>query len=198
MPIEFACHCGNRLLVGDEHAGKRAKCSQCGQVVIIPGGKPEAAKTVAKATSAAAASAALISKSIAPSTRTTAPVASSGRRCPSCHGPLSAEAVLCVNCGYNLKSGKKMSTFAYAPTEDDEVPTSRPRSRINRVVMSRLTSWKLWSGLGMMILGGGLGWVIMNSEQMHFRARTFGLIAVLFLGGGFTFINGLCDGDDTQ
>jgi hypothetical protein len=128
-----------------------------------------------------------------------APVQSGGRRCPGCQSALSAAAMICVYCGYNLNTGKKMNTFTYAPSTEAEASTKkRRRSRINQILVSRLTSWKMWSGLGMMLLGGFLAYVVLNSEHMHFRPRTFGLIAVLFMGGGFSFINGLFDGDDAQ
>jgi hypothetical protein len=139
-----------------------------------------------------------VAKPIVPSSVAVAPSASGGHRCPSCQSPLAANAVLCVSCGYNLKSGKKMNTFAYAPSTAIEEPKKRPRSRVNQVLVSRLTSWKMWSGLGMMLIAGAWAFALINSEHMHFRPRTFGFIAVLFMGGGFSFINGLCDGDTAQ
>ena len=36
MTIQFTCGCGRTLQVGEEHAGRRAKCPACGQVVRIP------------------------------------------------------------------------------------------------------------------------------------------------------------------
>lgn len=39
MAIEFACGCGKRLKAAEQHAGKRAKCNGCGQIVSIPGAK---------------------------------------------------------------------------------------------------------------------------------------------------------------
>jgi len=37
MPIELGCTgCGQTLRVGDEHAGKRARCPKCGTIVQIP------------------------------------------------------------------------------------------------------------------------------------------------------------------
>ena len=37
MAIRFACqHCGERFTAKDEQAGKRAKCSACGEVTRIP------------------------------------------------------------------------------------------------------------------------------------------------------------------
>jgi hypothetical protein len=36
MPITFSCPCGRQLQVGDEHAGKRARCPECAAVVAVP------------------------------------------------------------------------------------------------------------------------------------------------------------------
>ncbi len=33
-----------------------------------------------------------------------------GRPCPGCARPLASEAVLCVNCGYDVRAGKRLST----------------------------------------------------------------------------------------
>ncbi|MFW6168863.1 MAG: hypothetical protein ACODAD_00130 [Planctomycetota bacterium] len=44
MPIELTCTgCGQTLRVGDEHAGKKARCPQCGAVVPVPSGEAPAA-----------------------------------------------------------------------------------------------------------------------------------------------------------
>jgi phage FluMu protein Com len=43
MAIEFRCtQCGKLLRVGDDSAGKRAKCPGCGTVLAIPGGSAPA------------------------------------------------------------------------------------------------------------------------------------------------------------
>ena len=45
MPIEFKCsNCQNVLKVGDEHAGKSARCPSCKTVVSIPASSPEPAE----------------------------------------------------------------------------------------------------------------------------------------------------------
>lgn len=36
MPVEFACECGKSFKVADEYAGKRTKCTACGQPVVVP------------------------------------------------------------------------------------------------------------------------------------------------------------------
>jgi len=34
--IQVQCQCGKHFKAGDEHAGKRAKCPACGQMLLIP------------------------------------------------------------------------------------------------------------------------------------------------------------------
>jgi hypothetical protein len=36
MPIVFTCTCGKKFRVGDEHAGKKTKCRQCGKTLVVP------------------------------------------------------------------------------------------------------------------------------------------------------------------
>lgn len=36
MPISFACGCGKTFTVADQYAGKRTKCTACGQPVVVP------------------------------------------------------------------------------------------------------------------------------------------------------------------
>ncbi len=39
MPIEIQCAgCGQRIRVGDEHAGKKARCPACGTISQVPSG----------------------------------------------------------------------------------------------------------------------------------------------------------------
>lgn len=40
MPIEFACACGKAFKVADAYAGKRSKCTACGQPVVVPVPQP--------------------------------------------------------------------------------------------------------------------------------------------------------------
>src|SRR5262245_33210668 len=36
MSIEFACGCGKKLKIADEHAGKKIKCPACKAVLTVP------------------------------------------------------------------------------------------------------------------------------------------------------------------
>lgn len=54
MAIHFYCPLGHRLAVPDERAGKKGRCPECYQRVIVPVADPRAS-THAKATSPSAA-----------------------------------------------------------------------------------------------------------------------------------------------
>ena len=101
---KFPCPaCGKQYRWKPEMAGRTAKCA-CGAKLVVPTDPPQAAP-------------------VAP-----APVASQSK-CPDCGADLTADAVLCVNCGFNLKTGKKLAgvvveTEETADTEDQEPEAS--------------------------------------------------------------------------
>jgi hypothetical protein len=46
MPIETICQgCARKLRVPDEHAGKKARCPQCGMIYVVPGSAAAASPT---------------------------------------------------------------------------------------------------------------------------------------------------------
>lgn len=105
-PGKFSCEgCGKSYAWKSELAGKRVKC-KCGQPLTVPREDPAAAEAdfggfddfeaLANGTPVDAYAA--------------APVSSAGPTCPSCGGGVTPGAVLCMNCGYNLKTGKKVKT----------------------------------------------------------------------------------------
>lgn len=117
MPISVTCDkCGKTLKVGDALAGKRVKCPGCGATVTVA------------ATSGGAADSGGTGKFdpfelMAPSGSSTsrgpasagasAPGAGAGGaegRCKNCGKPMKAGTVLCLNCGYNAATGKRMQT----------------------------------------------------------------------------------------
>jgi len=106
MPIKVTCQCGQRFAAKDELAGKRVKCPKCGEVLMIgqagpkPAPKREAPPAAAPAPAAAAA----------PADDYGLENLTSGNACPGCGATLTPEAVLCVACGYNVKSGQQVQT----------------------------------------------------------------------------------------
>ncbi len=89
--IQFQCsQCGQTMQAEDKHQGQKVRCSGCNNIVAIP------VLTVPTVQAAPQP----------PLTMVTSP----DMYCPSCGGPLPAQAVLCVNCGYNRKTGKYLQT----------------------------------------------------------------------------------------
>ena len=85
MPIKFQCECGKVLTAPDGSGGKRARCSACKRAVTIP-----------KEFHLAAAE----------EEATPLPGSEPGEEaCPSCRRPLPAEAVLCIHCGFDRRTG---------------------------------------------------------------------------------------------
>lgn len=99
MPIPVACQCGATFQAKDALAGKRVKCPKCGSPLSIP--RP--------ASGPAPLEDLLDDVKVE---ETTAP------HCPSCNAELKPGAVLCVNCGYDLKTGRKLKTAREGEDED--------------------------------------------------------------------------------
>ncbi|MCA9171397.1 MAG: hypothetical protein KDB23_27195 [Planctomycetales bacterium] len=110
MPIKTVCSCGAAFAAPDKYAGRQVKCPKCSEPVRVPAaGAAPAAASGAKRTSKPAAPpvdrelASLLDEVDLGQTKT-------GRRCPDCREDVDAEAVVCINCGLNLETGKKMKT----------------------------------------------------------------------------------------
>jgi hypothetical protein len=108
MPISVQCGCGKSFAVKEELAGKAVKCPACQKPVSIPAAAAQAkGKHLASAagTGQAAGPTSLLDEV---GLRALAPGA---RPCPGCGAPLAAEAVLCIECGYNVKLGRRIQTL---------------------------------------------------------------------------------------
>jgi hypothetical protein len=135
MAIQFSCSCGKALQAPEELAGKRARCSGCGQAVAVPGpSKPAAAAPPrrsqrAAAPSRGAASALGVSSGSATATPASladffdtelhggAPPAHAPGTvfCPTCRRPVPQNAVVCINCGYDSRTGRVHPTIVDEP-----------------------------------------------------------------------------------
>lgn len=113
----IACpECGKRLKVRSELAGKKIRCKDCGHTFAV-----KAPSAVKKNPDPKQKAPRPISKSSAPAAKAPAKQADDGEygeqnpygvteldltpRCPHCAAELESEdAVLCINCGYNLET----------------------------------------------------------------------------------------------
>jgi DNA-directed RNA polymerase subunit RPC12/RpoP len=125
---KFICTaCGKEYRWKPELAGRKAKCG-CGASIVVPaerpatGGGAPAAKPAGPPAAAPAPT-----RVFAPTAETiAAPAESSGAKCPACSAALAPNAVLCVNCGYNLKTGKTLSVVV---ERDEDEPDDQPPAK---------------------------------------------------------------------
>src|SRR5207237_4972274 len=104
MTTSFQCPtCQKKLHAAVDGAGKKVKCPGCGTVFVLPvagAANPPPPQPVRTAKAAVPeppqGSAGVSSPEVA------------AQNCPSCHAPLNAGAALCVNCGLDLRTGKKL------------------------------------------------------------------------------------------
>jgi DNA-directed RNA polymerase subunit M/transcription elongation factor TFIIS len=128
MPIATSCnHCGKAYKVSSKFAGKKAKCTDCGNSFSIPApmaapvpnaalyendmmaGLSDAAAMEGDAPAAAGAQA-----------RVSTAVAQA--KCPSCSQPMPAAAIICISCGYNRKTNQTMKVQV-----EKEKPAPEPK-----------------------------------------------------------------------
>ncbi len=56
------------------------------------------------------------------------PSAGGGDKCPSCGQKVKPAAVICINCGFNLKAGKRLKTAVEVGDDDPPAPGGQPAS----------------------------------------------------------------------
>lgn len=114
--IYVVCECGRKLSVRASSAGKRAKCPNCGAVFEIPTPDaapqqqdlaPQEAGPVAKQVLAPAAE---------PYEPSPLPAPEQATQCPNCGAAMSADARICVGCGYDRKSRRALQAAGAAAT----------------------------------------------------------------------------------
>jgi hypothetical protein len=111
MAIEVQCPCGKRLQADDEQAGRKVRCPACNTVVDVPAPAEPAGYAVERV-----------------------------RKCPGCKREWPTDTVVCVECGYNFETGRKMRTKYHIPDRVVEVRGllgTRTRYRVSRGVRGK-------------------------------------------------------------
>jgi len=127
--IRLTCgQCGKALKVPDQLAGKRGKCPSCGNTIEVPQAEPqpeiqpdpiadfsyqtaaESSEPLAGPDPSALDALSQHLDSAAPQEAVAAPTDSD--RCPKCNQLIRQGAVICVNCGHNMKLGVNAKTVA--------------------------------------------------------------------------------------
>ena len=85
--ISFTCpDCQQVLEATDDMAGQVVECPACQQQITVPGLEDPATETAAEEQDEAS------------------------QECPSCGTAMETDAVLCLQCGFHTKLGKKINT----------------------------------------------------------------------------------------
>ncbi len=100
MPVQFPCqNCGKQLKLRDGLVGKHVKCPHCQTILAVPLEGTEIQEG--------------------------GPVAFSSadfKDCPECGKPMPSEAVVCLRCGFNRNTGKRLVTRIKKSTKKQTLP----------------------------------------------------------------------------
>jgi hypothetical protein len=124
--IVVACPaCQKQIKAPPEIQGKKVRCKGCGQIFPVPGNTPAASagQPQAAAPKPAAAARPIDEDDEGPQHYGVIKDESPLPRCPHCAKEMeSAEAVICLNCGYNTRSRQRVETKkTYETTQGDRV-----------------------------------------------------------------------------
>jgi phage FluMu protein Com len=128
MTITVQCgSCRKRFAAKEELAGRKVKCPQCGGVLTIPKPRPgpEAARQATEPPddyAVASPPAGETGSSPAGTAGGTGRAPDSGPKCPSCGASTKPGAVICVECGYDRRTGKKPELSAPQEPERPAFP----------------------------------------------------------------------------
>ncbi len=113
MTIAVQCgSCHKRFAAKDDLAGRKVKCPQCGAVLTIPKPRPEP-EPAPQITSLldeyemASPPVGIAGSSSAGIAGSTGKEPGTELKCSSCGASLKAGSVICLECGYDLRTGKK-------------------------------------------------------------------------------------------
>jgi hypothetical protein len=115
MTIVLNCDgCGTRLQAGDNVAGRPVRCPRCGRVFAAPPADPP--ESPAEPLGVYGVQEDPEPPTVLPATKVPRPSAVPQvpleAACPKCGAPLKPEAVVCVDCGFNRKTGKQLRTVS--------------------------------------------------------------------------------------
>lgn len=149
MAISMNCPCGQKFRVREEYAGRRVKCpnQQCGRVLQIPpaasGGPQPSAEELDEIPLAPWSES---PTRLAGDSNASHEGDSRGTSCPECGADLAPKAVLCVQCGFDLRHKKRHRVEIEKRERSKKVP-----------IVAAVTA--------LVLLGGTLGVVFLKKDR---------------------------------
>jgi hypothetical protein len=197
--IKVACDCGKNFKAPATAVGKRARCPACAAILVITAGP---AVRPAGAAASAPASAARRTSAVARQSRpvletapaedpmdaldelarqeeAAVPLQDNTPRCPHCAMPMPPGAVVCTNCGYDARTGKKLAVAIAA--KPAKVPAAAGRGKAKSGVDRMAPTGSFAAGLVFSLIfavAASIIWVALA----YLTGFTIGYIAVL-IGG---------------
>jgi hypothetical protein len=176
MGIRFTCSCGRELNVKDSLAGKRGKCPACGKTIQVPTAE-QAARQVETPPLAAPA------PEVEPETDT--------KSCVRCGNAIAVDAVFCIHCGTDLRTGRKHEAdedalkereYDFFKVAPDMI--TNPMGAVGAIVEAPLTANNLKKGLIFLAIGMiFFTWVVPlnNREAVELRLGSGGISIWAFI-----------------
>lgn len=134
MPIRTHCaECNAVFQAKDSLAGKRVKCPKCSAPITIGAARSGSGVGAAKGAAAGGRSSSKPAYNPLLGLLDEADVksATKGPLCPNCSAEMTTGGVICITCGYNIETGKRLRTAVFVDDDDDIVdPTLSDADKI--------------------------------------------------------------------
>jgi len=189
-PQRVACPtCQQQYPWRPDFAGRKVRCAKCHTIFAMPAAQPaergvaHPAAATAQApppSSGGSGAAPAVARTQPPPAPVHAPEMAQGPTCPSCGVPLAAQAILCVACGYDLRTGFRLAGAdappaaatqsspdapPELPAEAPPLPVPRPESIHNEpVTILSILGVAVRSELAadaLVVVLGWLGWIVL-------------------------------------
>ena len=117
--ITVHCNCGKRLKAPASAVGRKAKCPSCGNVMFVEAPAPEPVAVGVDEHSDEPYDFSDLDELAASEAKAAAVAEANDQnaRCANCSMVMSRTAAICVNCGYDVRKGKVLTTAKVAATK---------------------------------------------------------------------------------
>lgn len=177
-PIKLKCECGATLKVPASVIGRKVKCPKCQRTFVAEDGGSIGIAPLESTQSGGRSELEELAQAERAATRKPSAVgASATTSCMLCHKPMPADAVLCVSCGYDARSGRRLG----------KAKTSTSiRSKLSKLsgIMGTFPMGCLLCAVGVAIgIGIWVAFAVMTGREIGWIAWGVGVLA----GAGMLF-----------
>lgn len=120
--ITVECSCGKRLKAPANAVGRKAKCPKCGNILIVQAPPPPPDEEPALGFDDGA-----LYELAANEAQHAATAEATETRCPNCARLMDQGAILCTNCGFNVKTGKTIQVTKDEPATPKKSLFGKPK-----------------------------------------------------------------------